>query len=289
MGKVNRNFKAGVFMDLFGEPEKELELYNAFSRVQYPPDTPVIDLTLADALYMDRINDLSFSIGGKLVVFFEHQASINVNMPLRFVLYYGRVLEKLFDTSEMYSEKRVTIPTPEFYVLYNGIKPFPDKTVYRLSDSFAQPESGELSLELEATVYNINKGYNEEIVKRSKHLHGYVTFVAMVRVNEESGMERSMAVEKAIKECIELGILAEYLKSNASEVSNMLLQEWNWEDAKAVWQREAKKDGIRLGEERGIRRGEERGEKRSDQKWKSVIAEQNALIAQLQAQLSKSS
>jgi hypothetical protein len=77
MSKVNRNFKAGVFNHLFRDPEKELELYNAVSQMQYPPDTPVIDLTLTDALYMDQVNDLSFSVGGKLVVFFEHQASIN--------------------------------------------------------------------------------------------------------------------------------------------------------------------------------------------------------------------
>jgi hypothetical protein len=271
MSRVNRNYKAGVFTHLFGEPEKELELYNAFSHVQYPPDTPVTDLTLTDALYLDRVNDLSFNIGGKIVVFFEHQASINENMALRSLLYCGRVYEKLIDNSVMYSEKRVTIPTPEFYVLYNGIKPFPDKAVYRLSDSFAQSTGGELALELFVTIYNVNKGCNEEIVKRSKNLYGYVTLVAKAREYEQSGYKHSTAVEMAIKECIEQGILAEYLKSNASEVINMIFQEWNWDDAKTVWQREA----------------EERGKEQSDKEWKPIVAEKDAIIAELQAQLSK--
>ena len=133
MSKVNCNFKASVFTHLFGEPRNELELYNAFSPIQYPPDTPVIDVTLQDALYMDRVNDLSFRVGDKLVVFFESQASLNENMPLRYLIYCGRVYEKIIDNSVMYSEQRVKIPTPEFYVLYNGIKPFPEKKICRLS------------------------------------------------------------------------------------------------------------------------------------------------------------
>jgi flagellar biosynthesis/type III secretory pathway protein FliH len=92
----------------------------------------------------------------------------------------------------------------------------------------------------------------------------------------------------------------------------MLLNEWNIEDAKTVWQREAKEDGLKLGEERGINIGEERGlkigeerglkigeerglkigeargEEKSDIKWKSVIADKDSLIAELKAQLGQS-
>ena len=275
MCDANRNYKSSVFTHLFGEPVKELELYNAFSPVQYPPDTQVIDLTLKNVLFMDRINDLSFSIGGKLVVFFEHQASINENIALRYLLYCGRVYEKLIDNKVMYSERHVTIPTPEFYVLYNGPKPFPDTMVYRLSDSFAQSSSDEPALELVVKVFNVNIGYNEEIVKRSEHLHGYITLVSKVREHELNGLERSKAVELAIKECIELGILVEYLTNNASEVLNMLTQEWNLEDAKIVWQREAKEEGVELGEAR------------SDQKWKSVITDMSAQLAAKDAQIAE--
>jgi DNA-binding transcriptional regulator YhcF (GntR family) len=271
MSKLNRNYKAGVFTHLFGEPKNELELYNAFSPVQFPPDTPVIDLTLADALYMDRINDLSFSIGDKLVVFFEAQSSINENIPIRYLLYCGRVYEKLIDNTILYTERRNVIHTPEFYVLYNGVKPFPEKSMYRLSDSFSRPTTGEMALELVVTVYNVNKGYNEDIVKRSENLFGYITLVAKIRENEQTGMERSRAVEKAIKECLELGVLAEYLKNHASEVSNMLLQEWKIEDAKAVWEKEA----------------EARGKANSDLKWQKVVSDKDAEIANKDAEIAK--
>jgi hypothetical protein len=137
------------------------------------------------------------------------------------------------------------------------------------------------------TLYNVNTGHNEEIVKRSEHLFGYVTLLAKARTHEQSGLKRPIAVTKAIKECIDQGILAEYLRKNASEVSNMILQDWNWEDAKTVWQKEAEERGMKLGEKRGMKLGEKRGEERSDLKWKSVIADKEAQIAELQAQLEK--
>jgi hypothetical protein len=275
MSKVNRNFKAGVFTHLFGDPEKELELYNAFSATPFPPDTPVIDLTLTDTLYMDRVNDLSFSVGGKFVVFFEHQASINENMALRSLLYCGRVYEKLIDNSAMYAESRVMIPTPEFYVLYNGIKPFPEYKEYHLSGSFLQPTQNRASLELTVTVYNVNKGFNEDIVSRSDHLHGYVSLIAKVRELERGGARREDALRKAIAYCVEHGVLLEYLTNNGSEVLNMLLQEWKIEDARAVWEKEAEE------------RGEKRGEQRANRKWRSIVAEQKAALADKDATLAE--
>ena len=111
MGKVNRNYKAGVFSHLFGEPSMERGLYNAFSPVQLPPDAPVVDHTLADVLYKDRVNDLAFVIGFILACFFEAQSTINENMALRFFIYGGRVYEKLISNKELYNEARTILPT----------------------------------------------------------------------------------------------------------------------------------------------------------------------------------
>ena len=265
MSKVNRNYKASLFAHLFGDPREELKLYNAFSADQYPPGTPVVDLTLTDVLYMDRVNDLSFSVGDKLVIFFECQSTINANMALRYLLYCGRVYEKLIDNSAMYAGKRLVIPTPEFYVLYNGKEPYPEKKGYRLSESYAQPAGSKPALELAVTVYNVNPGFNKGIVKRSESLEGYVTFVAKTREYEQKGIRRSKAVKKAIQYCIGAGILAEYLKDHGSEVTNMLLQEWKLEDARAVWEKEA--------------------EERSDRKWAPVVAGMAAEIEDKDAEI----
>ncbi|MDR3236902.1 MAG: hypothetical protein LBT84_00185, partial [Spirochaetia bacterium] len=42
-----------------------------------------------------------------------------------------------------------------------------------------------------------------------------------------------------------------FLEANASEVLNMLMTEFNLDDAKAVWQEEAMEKGIELGEAKG--------------------------------------
>ena len=157
------------------------------------------------------------------------------------------------------------------------MKPFPEKTCYRLSDSYNRRNGSETALDLTVTVYNVNKGHNEDIVRRSESLYGYILLVTKAREYEQNGLERAKAVERAIKECMEQDILTEYLNNNGSEVSNMLLQEWKIEDAKAVWQREA--------EERGEKRGEKRGEERSDRKWQSVILQKDAILADKDAVL----
>jgi len=51
------------------------------------------------------------------------------------------------------------------------------------------------------------------------------------------------AIKEAVKYCRKHDILKEYLEINASEILNMLLTEWNWDDAKEVWQEEAREEG----------------------------------------------
>lgn len=63
-------------------------------------------------------------------------------------------------------------------------------------------------------------------------------------VRKYAGEER--AVKKAIDECIEKGILEEYLKRKGSEVRNMLIAEYSYEKDIEVKQREAKQEGLLL-------------------------------------------
>jgi hypothetical protein len=37
--------------------------------------------------------------------------------------------------------------------------------------------------------------------------------------------------------------MKDFFEANASEVVNMLLTEWNWDDAKAVWWEEGREEG----------------------------------------------
>lgn len=61
----------------------------------------------------------------------EHQASINKNMPLRFLIYIARIYEKMIDSKAVYKEEQIKIPTPEFIVLYNGGRNYPKEQMIK--------------------------------------------------------------------------------------------------------------------------------------------------------------
>ena len=254
---TNRKYKNSVFTELFGTPEKALELYNAISGKNYPPDTKVKIVTLSDALYMEQLNDIAFVIDGKLVVLVEHQSSINENMPLRMLIYMSREYELLTDRRALYMEHKIKIPSPEFVVLYNGEKEMADFKEMRLSDSFELAQDFP-NLDLVVKVYNINKGRNAEMAARSSSLSGYEEFIAAVRENLKV-MNLEEAVRVAIRSCISKNILVEFLTEHGSEVENMLFHKWNMDEALEVRYDEGVTVGVAIGKEEGIAIGQTRG------------------------------
>ena len=248
--QTNKKFKSSVFSLLFSEPDLLRELYCALDGVSLPPDVPVTINTLEDALFMNFINDISFEIGGKLVVLIEHQSTINPNMALRLLMYIGRIYEKITEGRNIYSSKFFKIPRPEFFVLYNGTDPYPDERVIRLSEAFEKLKSLGLaekdapSLELTVRVININEGRNKEIAARCKKLAEYSAFVARVRSFEKKLGGKDEALKEAVKYCQKHGILSGFLKLHAGEVLNMLFTEWNMDDALAVRYEEGREEGL---------------------------------------------
>ena len=100
-------------------------------------------------------------INGKLIVLVEHQSTINENMPLRFLDYVVRLYEKIVPQKSRYKMNLVHIPTPEFYVFYNGTDPYPDIKTLRLSDAYIK-EQAKPQLELTVDVYNIASPHPEK-------------------------------------------------------------------------------------------------------------------------------
>ena len=257
---------------LFSEPALLRELYCAIEGVTLPPDVPVSINTLENVLYMDVYNDISFEIGGKLVVLIEHQSTINPNMALRLLLYITRVLEKKIESRTLYSKKQLTIPWPEFFVLYNGKEPYPDQAIVRLSDLFAKPQELGLPekvkplLELEVRVININEGKNGAIANRCKKLAEYSAFVAKAHTFIQALGNKEDGIKAAITYCQKHAILNEFLEIHGSEILNMILTEWNMEDALAFAREESWEDGhadgLIMGRANGLAEGLTTGEKR---------------------------
>ena len=249
MEKENREHKDSVFVDLFYQDETAkknlLSLYNALHDTNYEDETIIRKVKIDDVLYKNFKNDISCEVNGLVLVFGEHQSTVNRNMPLRCLMYVGRAYEQLVDSKARYRTTLVKIPTPEFYVFYNGEKEQPLEQVLTLSDAFMNPV-GENSVELKVKVININSDKAHEVLDKCGILKEYSQFISTVRkYSDEEG-----AIKKAIKECIEKGILADYLKRKGSEVENMLIAEYSYEEdmqvklQEGIWQ--GRREGITL-------------------------------------------
>lgn len=120
----NREVKSSAFTTFFSVPENAAKLYQALDQVEVSPEE-ITFTTLSGVLFMARKNDMAFTVGNKVLAISEHQSTINDNMPFRASIYYGRTMEKLIEPRALYRSSRIPIPTPEFFVFYNGNKEFP--------------------------------------------------------------------------------------------------------------------------------------------------------------------
>ena len=234
--KENREHKDSVFVDLFYEDETAeenlLSLYNALHDTHYRNVKNIRKIRVENVLYKNFKNDISFEVDQKVIVFGEHQSTVNKNMPIRCLMYAGRAYEQLVDSEDRYRTALVKIPAPEFYTFYNGTAEFPLEQELFLSDAYLD-SNGKASLEEYSLFIDTVRKYSKE---------------------EDS-------IKKAIHECMERGILADYLRRKGSEVMNMLIAEYSYEKDIQVKQEEAFQVGERIGETRGEKRGKKIGKK----------------------------
>jgi len=255
----NRTYKDSVFTSLFSDSDLLRELYGAIGGVSLPDNVPISINTLDNVLVRDIYNDISFLVGSKLVVLIEHQSTVNPNMALRLLMYMAETYKLMVKEKNIYSGKKVSIPYPEFYVLYDGVDSYPDKAILKLSDLFENPKELSLHeksrplLELEVQVLNINEGKNCEIVNRCRKLSEYSIFISKVRESMEKNKDLLKAIREAVKYCQEHDILREYLERHGTEVINMLYYEYNQELEREVIREEAIEDGIAMGLEQAYK------------------------------------
>lgn len=238
----NREWKSSAFTTYFGTPERAAELYRALEHDEEIGPEDIEFATLEGVLFMARKNDMAFTVRKKVLVIGEHQSTINQNMPLRNTIYYGRTMEKLIPAKDIYKTKKIYIPTPEFYVFYNGVAPQPPEQILSLSDSYLVMTDDPM-LQLKTKVININLPVNHEILQKSRAVYEYSWFVQRIRDYLIKGLGRDEAVALAIKDCLGEGIMTDFIREHGSEVENMLFTEFNLDDALEVRYEEGKMDG----------------------------------------------
>ncbi len=113
-------------------------------------------------------------------------------------------------------------------------------------------------MELTTVILNINKGYNEELMKTCQTLSQYTELVSRIR-NHQKDMALESAVISAIDECISDGVLADFLSKNRREAIRVSVLECKVEDVMELLQKEAKEDGFAEGRTEGLAEGLTKG------------------------------
>ena len=282
--KLNRKYKDTLFRKVFNNKKDLLSLYNALNNTEHMDDSLITITTIEDAIYIGYKNDISFIINSELNLY-EHQSSVNPNMPVRGLIYFAELYKEYIDQNNLliYNERLVKLPFPRYVVFYNGTKEQREEQELRLSDSFVQVPEGEglkdtagteadktnkPSVEVVVQLLNINYGCNQELLEKCQKLMEYSRFIALVRVKSDMLTEKykkemksvnkkeifAEAVALAIDEAIRDNVLKDILSKNMAEVTDMLLTEF---DEKAYIDG-VKKQSYEEGEARGEIKGEEK-------------------------------
>ena len=270
---ANKKYKDTIFRMLFSDKKNLLSLYNALNGKNYSNCDQLEIVTLENAIYMSMKNDLAFILDLALFLW-EHQSTYNPNIPLRDLMYIAKEYEKYIKEKgiSLYSNRQQKIPAPQFIVFYNGNRNIGERMEHRLSDAY-ETSNGEPALELKVLVININEGYNQKLMESCQILKEYAQYVSKVRTYKKT-LKLNEAVEKAVEECIQEGILREFLLKHRAEVVAMSIFEYDREWEEEILRKEEFEAGKELGEQLGKekeRKNTEKERRRADNAERELL------------------
>ncbi len=161
----------------------------------------------------------------------------------------------------------IQLPTPSFVVFYNGMKEQPERRILKLSDAF-EKSTETPGLELTVLQINVNEGKNRGLMERCRTLREYSQYVACVR-KHAAQEPLAEAVEHAVTECIQAGILRDFLLSQRAEVTAMSIFEYDEEEEK----RKLRETEYEFGREEGKKEGIEEGKKETREEFRLLMQE----------------
>ncbi|MDD5852694.1 MAG: hypothetical protein PUD03_01100 [Lachnospiraceae bacterium] len=254
--RPKRQTKDIVFRLVFGNDRQALlQLYNVLHGTAYTDPLELQIVTLDNAIYISRKNDLAFLLAGSINMY-EHQSTLNPNMPVRFLIYLAQEYQLLVESTDksLYESEMIPLPTPQCVVFYNGTADAPDEYELRLSSAFSNQDV-EPAVEVVVKVININYGHNEYLMQGCGMLSQYAQFVAVTREYANRYNNREEAMNAAIEYCIGHGILEDILRKHRSQVLGSLLEEFD----EKKYARTLREEGYEAGRTDGFAEGEQYG------------------------------
>lgn len=244
---INRKYKDRLFNYIFGREENRewtLSLYNAVNGSNYTDPAQIEFNTLSDVLFMGMKNDTSFLVFDIMSVY-EHQSSLNKNMPLRMLQYVGELYSGYIARNKLnkYGTERIMLPIPKLVTFYNGEQDAEDELTLKLSDSFAPEYRSKADIEVRVRMININYGRNKELMKSCKPLAEYSWFVAAIR-SSKADHELAYAVDKTLDSMPDDFIIKSFLVKHRQEVEGMLDTEYKEAEVMELFREDGRKEGI---------------------------------------------
>ena len=91
-------------------------------------------------------------------------------------------------------------------------------------------------------------------------MYEYSWFIQQIKDYLAAGWSRDDAIAQAVRDCLDEGIMAEFMQEHGAEAVNMLYTQWNWDDAMEVEREEAYEDGVEAGKAAGMAAGQTLGD-----------------------------
>ncbi len=245
---IKRNYKDSLFRLIFNNRKDLLELYNAINGTHYDNVDDLTIYTLEDVLYISYKNDASFLVDDVLNLY-EHQSTLNPNMPIRGLLYFARNYEAYIDRNhlDIYSSVLQKLPLPQYVVFYNGTAEAPETQILELKDAFPDHPDKDPCLNCKVTVLNINYGHNKELMDHCQKLKEYALFIHQIRMNVKNNLSLEDAIRVSIDACIDQHILEDFLTKHRAEVEMSVLSSFNQENHDRILKEASKEEGFQEG------------------------------------------
>ncbi len=243
--RASREAKNSVFIDMFQQPENQLEMLRVF----HPEMTDVTaedikTITLKQVITNHQYNDLAFLVRDVLMVFVEAQSTWSVNVAVRILLYLADTVQEYIHTNhlDIHSTEKLQLPKPEFYVIYTGSNHV--RHTLSLRDDFFGNDA--CPLDLRARVFNAE---TQDIIGQ------YIIFSHIFDEQVKLLGRTEEAARETIRICKNRGVLKTYLESREKEVVNIMIMLFDQQYATEAYARNqaliAEKRGRQLGQQIG--------------------------------------
>ena len=243
------NNRDSLFKQTFSVPENFVDLYHACSGVRISPKDIVPFGLGSEHLRKPLTNDVSFlTADDKLIIIAEHQSTPNPNMPQREFLYYASLLHNWLVANgiELSQMKKIDVPMPEFYVVYNGKRGYNAKNLHFGNDFIT----------INVKLINLNQQVEDgdlDMLDKQNMLVGYTYFYQQYDEAKDRGDTSEQAFAYATQQCEVHGYYTKMTERSDFKMTGPLLMTRE-EDLRWQGYYEGQEDGREEGREEG--RGE---------------------------------